>query len=125
MGFLLLIVAWVLTPVFEIINWLTVLYVYAKKRQFMKVVNGYFYSGAYDRDCFANHNYRTGLNFWLSTGGYEFGNKKETMSSVIGKKSIEKTLNICGWFWYYLLYAIDYSNWKKGGHCVASINYNI
>jgi len=60
-----------------------------------------------------------------SEGGYEFGNKNETMSSAIGKKAVEKSLNYWGWFWYYFLYAIDYSNWKKGGHCVASINNNI
>jgi len=95
------------------------------KYKFWNTINGYFKSGAIDRDKFANHNYRTGLNFWLSSGGYEFGNEKETMSSAIGKKSLEKSLNWWGCFWYYFLYAIDFSNWKNGGHCIASINNNI
>ena len=125
MGILLLFIAWILTPIFEIINLFTIIYLNVSKYRFWKTINGYFLSGAIDRDKFANHNYRTGLNFWLSKGGYNFGNEKETMSSVIGKKSLEKSLNIWGWFWYYLLYAIDYKNWKKGGHCIASINNNI
>jgi hypothetical protein len=96
-----------------------------KKRQFLKTVNRYFFEGALDRDRFANRNYRTGLNFWLSTGGYQFGNPLETMSSVLGKKGLEKTLSRIGWFVYYFLYAIDYTAWKKGGHCFDSINNEI
>jgi hypothetical protein len=125
MGFILHIIVWILTPVFELGNLITVLFVYAKKRGFLRVLNGFLYSASHDKDCFANHNYRTGLNFWLSSGGYEFGNKNETMSSVLGKKSIEKSLNFCGWVWYYSLYIIDFSNWKKGGHCFVSINNNV
>ncbi|MBC5840748.1 hypothetical protein H8R23_04965 [Flavobacterium sp. F-380] len=125
MGLLLIIITWILTPVLEIGNFLTTIVLSVTKFQFWKTVNGYFKSGAIDRDRFGNHNYRSGLNFWFSTGGYEFGNNKETMSSVFGKKALEDSLNKWGWFWYYLLYAIDYSNWKKGGHCFASINNNI
>lgn len=122
MGLILLIITWILTPIFEIINLVVVLCLNVKKYQFWKTINSFFYSGSYDRDCFANHNYRSGLNFFMSTGSYEFGNEKETMSSVFGKKKIENTLSILGLFIYYFLYIIDYSNWKKGGHCFASIN---
>jgi hypothetical protein len=121
MGLILIIITWILTPFFEIGSFITVMCLNAKKYQFWKTINGFFFSGALDRDCYANHNYRTALNFWLSTGGYLFGNEKETMSSVLGKKSIEKSLSKIGWFVYYFLFAIDYSNWKKGGHCVASV----
>ena len=125
MGFLLLIITWILTPVLELISLLTILWVKRKEYSFLKTVSGFFKSGAIDRDRFGNHNYKTALNFWLSKGGYEFGNYIETISSVLGKKGVEKSLNAFGWFWYYLLYAIDYSNWKKGGHCFASINNKI
>lgn len=125
MGILLIIITWLLTPLLELGNLFTGIWVYRKNYGFLKFMNGFFTSGALDRDKFGNHNYRVGLNFWFSRGGYEFGNKEETISSVLGKKSLEKSLAFCGWFWYYLLYAVDYSNWKKGGHCVASINKTI
>ena len=125
MGFLLLIITWILTPVLELISLFTVLWVKRKEYSFLKTVSGFFKYAAIDRDRFGNHNYKTALNFWLSKNGYEFGNYIETISSVLGKKGVEKSLTIFGWFWYYLLYAIDYSNWKKGGHCFASINNKI
>lgn len=125
MGIILLLITWLLTPIFEIGNWLTTICLSIPKYQFWKTINGYFKTGAIDRDRYANHNYSTGLNFWLSKGGYEFGNPNETMSSVIGKKSLENSLNWWGWFWYYFLYAVDFSNWKYGGHCFASINLNL
>jgi hypothetical protein len=39
----------------------------------------------------------------------------------LGTKFIEGSLNRHGQFWYYFLYAIDISKWKKKGHCIASI----
>jgi len=125
MGFILLIVTWVLTPILEIISLFTVLWVKKKNHSFLKTVSDFFKYASVDRDRFGNHNYKTALNFWLSKGGYEFGNINETISSVFGKKSKEKTLNCFGWFFYYLLYVLDYSAWKKGGHCVYAINNNI
>jgi len=125
MGFFLLIISWILTPVLELISLFTVLWVKRKEYSFLKTVSEYFKFGAIDRDRFGNHNYKTALNFWLSKDGYKFGNYIETISSVLGKKGVEKSLNIFGWFFYYLLYALDYSNWKNGGHCFASINNNI
>jgi len=125
MGFLLIFITWLLTPLLEITSLLTVLWVKRKEYSFLKTVSDFFTYAAIDRDRFGNHNYKTALNFWMSTGGYEFGNAAETISSVLGKKGVEKTLSFVGWFWYYLLYALDYSNWKKGGHCFNSINNNI
>ncbi len=125
MGLLLLLITWILTPIFEIGNFITTICLNIKKYQFWKTINGYFYYGAHARDCYANDNYKVGLNFWLSTGGYEFGNPKETISSVFGKKKVENTLNLWGLSIYYFLYLVDYSNWKNGGHCISSINNNI
>ncbi len=115
MGFLLILITWVLTPVLEIISLITILWVKRKDYSFLKTASDFFKYAAIDRDRFGNHNYKTALNFWLSKKGYEFGNKEETISSVLGKKGVEKTLRYFGWFWYYLLYALDYSNWKKAG----------
>jgi len=125
MGFILIVITWLLTPVLEIVSLFTVLWVKRKEYSFIKTVSDFFKYASIDRDRFGNHNYKTALNFWLSKGGYEFGNASETISSVFGKKGVEKTLSIFGWFWYYLLYALDISNWKKGGHCFASINNKI
>lgn len=125
MGFILMIIVWILTPVLEVGNLLTGIWVYRENYQFLKFINKFFSNGAIDRDRFGNHNYRVGLNFWFSNGGYQFGNKEETISSALGKKSMENSLAFMGWFFYYLLYALDYSKWKKGGHCFASINNKI
>lgn len=125
MGLLLIIITWFLTPIFEIINFITTIFTRVKDYQYWKTINFYFKQGAIDRDRFANYNYQVSLNFWLSKGGYKFGNKKETMSSVLGKKQLEKSLNIFGWFWIYFLYIIDFTAWKKGGHCIHAIQNNL
>lgn len=121
MGIILIIVCWILTPIFEVINFITVLCIKVRDYQYLKVVNKYFKSGSIDRDKFANHNYRTSLNFYFSKGGYEFGDKRETMSSAFGKKQLEKSLTITGWGVVYLLWFLDFKYWFKGGHCVNSI----
>ncbi len=121
MGVILLILTWILTPFFEVGNFITTLFVDREKNQFWQFVNNEFQDYAVCRDCYANHNYQISLNFWLSKGGYAFGNPKETISSVLGKKGVEKSLNIWGWCWYYFLYAVDFTQWNNGGHCFASI----
>jgi hypothetical protein len=122
MGLLLYIISYFLELPIYFINFLTVLWVHRKKHSFLKTINGYFFSGAVSRDKFGNYNYRTGLNFWLiKKNAYQFGNKHETISSVLGKNEILKTLTIFGWFWVYFLWVVDYRYWRKGGHCKNSI----
>jgi hypothetical protein len=120
MGVLLWLIAWLLAPICEILNFITVLWIYKKQRGFFRVISTYSRNMAIDRDRYGNYNYRTGLNFWFSNGGIEYGNEKETISYTTGIKSIEKTLSLIGWCFYYFLYAIDFTTWKTGGHCFAA-----
>ena len=53
--------------------------------------------------------------------GYKFGNVNETISSALGKNQRDKTLSWFGWLIVYILWAIDYKYWKKGGHSMNSI----
>lgn len=140
MGLLLYIISYIIELPIYLINFLTVLWVHRKKSGFLKTINGYFLIGAISRDKFANYNFRTGLNFWLTKSvskpwgnddrlitqePWEFGNAKETISSVLGRNQIYGTLTIFGWFWVYLLWVIDVKYWFKGGHCRNSVNNHI
>lgn len=126
MGWLLYLISWIVEPFVVVINFFTVIVLHAKARGFFKVTDVFFQSGALDRDRFANHNYRTCLNFFLiKKKGYQFGNKEETVSSVLGKNQRDKTLTRTGWFFVYFLWLVDYPMWKHGGHCISSINESI
>jgi len=126
MGFILYLLSWIIEPFVVIINFFTVLVLNVRVKGFFKVTDEFFKSGAKDRDRFGNHNYRTMLNFYMiKNTGYQFGNYKETISSVLGKNQRDKTLTWTGWFFVYLLWAVDYPMWPYGGHCISSINNNI
>ena len=60
-------------------------------------------------------------NLIFSKGGYQFGRFGETISSCLGRKFQEKSLTRHGRFWYCLLYAVDFTKWKKQGHCISNI----
>lgn len=124
-GVLLYLISYFIELPVLIINFFTVIFLKAKSNGFLKTINGFFLNGAITRDKFANYNYRTGLNFWLlkkTDNKYLFGNPNETISSVLGKNQILKSLTLIGWFLIYFLWLIDIPNWKKGGHCIASID---
>lgn len=120
MGVLLYIIATILFFPLTILNILIVLYKNIKTKGFFGVIDDYFYEGAIDIDKFANHNFRTLWNVILRTkGGYEFGNKNETISSALGKNQRDGTLSLLGIGLAKLLDTID----KK--HCYKSINENV
>lgn len=122
MGFLLSIIAYVLFLILAGLNFVAVLATYAKKQGFWKTINNYWFTNALDLDKFANHHFRTLLRVTLKRkNGYQFGNQNETISYVLGKNQVDKTLTLTGWVIVYILHAIDYKNWKNGGHCIASI----
>jgi hypothetical protein len=125
MGFLLIIITWILTPFLELGNFITGLWVYRKNYQFLKFIDNFFTQGAIDRDRFGNHNFKTGLNFWFSKSNSGFGDKEETISSALGRRRLANDLGLWGWFWYGFLYGVDYKNWNNGGHCIASIKKEI
>lgn len=128
MGILLYIIATVLWVIITPINWVIVTFKNG-------LSNAYFKETAIDIDKFGNRNFRTFLNvtmvktkkeFWdsekiIETKPYKFGNVNETISSALGKNQRDGTLSWFGWLIVYILWAIDYQYWKKGGHCMNSI----
>src|SRR5690606_8313882 len=99
------------------INIFAVLWKNVKVKGFWKTINDYFITGAVDIDRFGNHNFRTLWNATLrKSGGYQFGNINETISSTLGKNQRDKTLSIPGRMLAGILDFID----KK--HCEKSIN---
>jgi len=122
MGFLLSIIAYILFLPLAGLNFISVLFVYAKHHGFFKTVNKFWFKSAFDLDQFANYHFRTLFNLVLiNECGYCFGGKNETISFVLGINQINKTLTITGWLIVYLLFSIDYKNWKNGGHCIATV----
>jgi hypothetical protein len=61
----------------------------------------------------------------ITKAGYKFGNRKETISGVIGKNFLTSTLTKKGFsngmFWYNFLERTD----PKPNHCIRAIDYNI
>lgn len=55
----------------------------------------------------------------IRPGGYNFGNRKETVSSAIGKNQIKNTLTLTGRIIAKILDTIE------PGHCLKSIDNNI
>lgn len=124
MGILLYLVAIFLFLPLTCLNIFVVVWKNAKTKGFFKTLDQYFFTGAVGLDIFANYEFRTLLNTVLrKRNGYEFGIKGETISSALGKNQIEKKLSILGRILVYILWAIDYRYWKKGGHCANSIIY--
>lgn len=125
MGFLLTLIANFLFIILTIVNYPVVVWVYVRKRGFLKVTNEYWYENALALDRFGNYNFRTFFNIcFRKKNGYNFGKKEETISSAMGKNQRDKTLTWFGWVMVYLLWAIDFRYWKIGGHCINSIeNY--
>jgi 8-oxo-dGTP diphosphatase len=68
-------------------------------------------------DVFANvHASEIFNDILIKKGGYKFGNKQETISSVMGKNQRDGTLTIIGKGLRIILDVIEY------GHCILSIN---
>lgn len=116
MGILLHIIATLLFLPLSLINLVVVLCLNIRTRGFFKITNGFFRSSAYDIDCFGNHNFRSVLNLFLKNKeGYEFGDKRESISSVLGKNKRDKTLSITGKVVAFILDLFDKN------HCIKSI----
>lgn len=80
------------------------------------ISNNYFLETATDIDKFGNRNFRAFLNCTMRiSGGYEFGNVGETISSVLGKNQKANTLSWFGKLFAWILDKLD----KK--HCEKSI----
>lgn len=91
-----------------------------KNRKWFKIVSVRMYRKAKLIDIFGNYLFPEFWNWLLSKKmeeSYSFGRLGETISSVLGKKKLENSLNPVGLSLYYILYLIDFSSWKYGGHC--------
>jgi hypothetical protein len=87
---------------------------------FVKNKSGYFLSSAINLDKFGNREFRTLLNKTLITkDGYKFGNINETISSVLGKNELTKTLTKPGKVLVWVLDKLDKN------HCFKSIDNTI
>lgn len=109
MGFILYIIASLLWLPLTILNWIMVAYKYG-------LSNDYFLQTAIDIDKFGNRNFRTLLNnVLIKKEGYQFGDVRETISSVLGKNQRDDTLTKIGKLICWILDSLD----KK--HCKNSI----
>lgn len=106
---ILFIIAYILLLPLTIINFFTV----DNKK-------GYFKSTAINIDKFGNREFRSLFNkVLIKPEGYQFGNEKETISSVLGKNQRDMTLKFMGKFMVSLLDKIH------ANHCRISINENV
>lgn len=122
MGILLYIVAVILFIPLTILNLLIVLWKNMKTKGFFKTMNNYFMTGALGLDIYANYEFRALWNTVLrKSNGYLFGWEGETISSALGRNQLKGTLSVVGWVLVYILWALDYKYWNKGGHCINSI----
>ena len=107
MGILLYIIATVLWVILTPINWVIVSFKHG-------LSNSYFLETATDIDKFGNRNFRAFLNATMKvSGGYNFGNVNETISSALGKNQRDKILSWFGFFICFVLDKIDKDHCKK------------
>ena len=121
MGLLLLIVSLVLSVILYPIALLTSVFMSFRKSRFkdgLRKLNQQFMSVAVAIDAVGNVTCDDLLNLiWVR--GHQFGNRKETISSVLGKNQITHTLTWFGWLIAGLLDMI------QKDHCKKSIDNNI
>jgi len=83
-----------------------------------KNFNRYFYETSLDLDRFGNRNFRTLFNKYLiKKDGYQFGDQRETISSVLGKNQLNGSLLYSGKFLVFILDTLDEN------HCIKLINH--
>lgn len=121
MGFILSIIALLLFTVVYVLDEITMMVIDVKNKKWFKTTAERKFKKAFKVDVFANNLFPSFWNTCLSKGGYQFGRFGETLSSCFGKKRLEKSLSWFGLIVSWLIDAIDFTKWKKGGHCVASI----
>lgn len=81
-------------------------------------------------DKWCNYQLRHLLNRFLKRKeGYEFGDKRETISSALGKNMMDKTLTNFGWFICSLIEVVDTFIWilkfkprYYRDHCISAIH---
>lgn len=121
MGFILSIIALILFVILYVLEDIIMFFVKVKNRKWYKLSEERKFIKARKTDIIGNFLFADLFNAILSKGGYQFGRFGETLSSVFGKKRKEKSLNWIGFGVSKIIDGIDYTKWKKGGHCFCSI----
>lgn len=121
MGFILAFIANVLFSLIYLIDGFIILLTNVVGKKWYRTTSIRSRDKAFKTDIISNWLFPTTWNLLFSNGGYSFGRFGESLSSCLGRKKQENTLSWVGLIFYYILYAIDYTNWEKGGHCIASI----
>ena len=121
MGFVLSFIALLLFVVVYILDGITMLVIDVKNRKWFKTTAKRKFNKAFKVDVFANFLFPGFWKIAFSKGGYQFGRFGETLSSCFGKKRLEKSLSWFGLIVSWTIDVIDFTTWKKGGHCIASI----
>ena len=117
MGFLLAFISYILFSIIWIINFPIVLIQHIRAKGFFIVTNEYWKQHAISVDTFGNHAYRATWNLlFRKEGGYLFGDKRETISSALGKNKRDGTLTKIGFGMCWFLDLLDKD------HCLKSIN---
>lgn len=119
LGFVLFVIAYALLIPLTIINIVFVLITKVRSYQYLKTLGGIFLDDATSMDKYGNRSLRTMLNILLKKrNGYKFGNKDETISSVLGKNEQAGTLRFMGKLLCFILNIFDRD------HCEESIDNN-
>lgn len=121
MGFILSLISWFLFGLVYLLDEITGLFINVRHRKWYKITSRRKFGKAFKVDVFANYLFPDFWNFVFSKNGYAFGIFGETLSSCLGRKKIEHSLSWTGLLIYYILYVIDFTQWKNKGHCIASI----
>lgn len=123
MGIILAPIALILFIIVFIIETMFSLFFETKNRKWFQLISKRMYEKAKLIDIFGNYLFPEFWNFVFSKKGnnYKFGRLGETISSCLGKKRLENSLSLIGYGMYYILYILDWTAWKKGGHCVYHI----
>lgn len=122
MGTLLGFIATGLYVIVYIIDLIRVFIVNIKRSSYLKRIDKENFTSAFEADVFGNYQYKETWNWMFCKSGHNiFGVFGETLSSAFGKGRRDDTLNGFGLVISYLLDFVWFPDWKKGGHCKASI----
>lgn len=122
MGYILAYVAILLFTIVYLLDSVVILLYQVKGRKWYLHTSSKSRSKAFKTDIIANWLFPDTWSFLFSKkGGYRFGRFGESLSSCLGRKFEEHTLSLMGYAFYYILYFLDYTAWKTGGHCFISI----
>lgn len=124
MGILLAPISLILFCIIFFIETIFSFFFKTKNRKWFSLVSDRMYKKAKLIDIFGNYLFPEFWEWFFSNKKeplHRFGRLGETISSVLGKKYLDKNLNFFGFLIYYILYIIDIPSWKYNGHCIRWI----